>query len=226
MAVFCWDFDGTLVYSDHLWSNSVQKAILDTVPEARVKFENIRKCNTTGFSWQSPENSYCDRTGELWWEDMNCHFYKSCLLLGLDRQQSKSVAEKVRAIIKRPENYYLFNDAKETLEYIRSRGYINVLLSNNYPDLKDVTDALGLSQYFENMVISALVGYEKPRKEIFEIVKSLYPDENDFYMIGDNVSADIAGGKNVGMKTVLVHKGYDSRADYCFENLSEIKNML
>ncbi len=226
MGVFCWDFDGTLAYCNHLWSSSVQKALLDTVPDAKVEFNAIRKCNETGFSWHTPEKSYCDRTGEIWWEDMRQHFYRSYLILGLTPRQSEIASKKVRPIIKRPENYFLFDGVHEALQAVKAKGHKNILLSNNYPDLKEVTDALGLTGYFEHMVISALVGYEKPRKEIFEMARSLYPDETQFYMIGDNVNADIIGGKNAGMKTVLVHKGYDERADYCFENLTETESIL
>lgn len=226
LAVFCWDFDGTLTWCDHLWSGSVQKALLETVPDAKIEFNAIRKCNETGFSWHTPEKAYPDRTGELWWEDMNRHFYKSCLSLGLNEEQSRTAAEKVRAIIKKKENYFLFDGVYETLEHIKNQGHKNILLSNNYPDLKEVTDALDLTQYFEHMVISGLVGYEKPHPKLFEMAKALYPNESDFYMVGDNINADIIGGKNAGMKTILVHKGFDERADYCFDKLKNIKNIF
>lgn len=223
LSIFCWDFDGTLAWCDHLWSGSVQKALLDTVPDSKIEFSAIRKCNETGFSWHTPEKAYPDRTGEIWWEDMNRHFYKSYLSLGLTEEQSKTATEKVRTIILKKENYFLFDGAHETLEHLITKGHKNILLSNNFPDLKQVTDALDLTRYFEHMVISGLTGYEKPHPKIFEIAKALYPAETEFYMIGDNINADIIGGKNAGMKTILVHKGFDKRADYCFERLEEIK---
>lgn len=226
MSVFCWDFDGTLTYCDHLWSGSLQKAILDTVPYSKIEFKAIRKCNESGFTWQSPEKAYTDRTGEIWWKDMQKHFYKSCITLGLSPEQSEAASKKVRSIIKKTENYFLFDGVYKTLEYIKGQGHKNILLSNNYPDLKEVTDALKLTQYFEHMVISGLVGYEKPHPKIFEIAKSLYPDESEFYMVGDNINADIIGGKKAGMKTILVHKGFDEKADFCFDKLEEIKSLI
>lgn len=81
---------------------------------------------------------------------------------------------------------------------------------------------MGLSIYFDRIIVSALEGYDKPRKELFDIAKSYYPDEN-YIMIGDNITADIIGGKNSGMKTILVHNGFDNRADICVDNLSDIK---
>lgn len=41
-------------------------------------------------------------------------------------------------------------------------------------------------------------------------------------MVGDSLTADIVGGNNAGMKTVLVHRDYDEKADFCLENLKEI----
>ena len=61
--------------------------------------------------------------------------------------------------------------------------------------------------------------------EIFELANIKYPNA-EIYMIGDNVNADILGGKQAGMKTILVHKGYSEHADYCFDNLKEILSLI
>lgn len=45
-------------------------------------------------------------------------------------------------------------------------------------------------------------------------------------MVGDSVTADVVGGNNAGMKTVLVHKGYDDKADFCLENLEGIFELI
>ena len=100
-------------------------------------------------------------------------------------------------------------------------GHKNVLLSNNYPDLIEVLDKLELTKYFDRIIVSANYGYDKPRKELFDIAKALYPNE-EYIMVGDSITADIVGGNNAGMKTVLVHKGYEEKADFCTENLTEI----
>jgi FMN phosphatase YigB (HAD superfamily) len=84
---------------------------------------------------------------------------------------------------------------------------------------------LKIHHLFDFFAVSACVGYEKPRSEFFEIAKSRYPD-GEFYMIGDSVSADIIGGKKAGMKTILVHKGYNKNADFCVDKLSDILNII
>ncbi len=221
MAVICWDFDGTIAYSPHLWSNSVRKALNDTIPDNNVKFTDIRKCMATGFTWHTPYEDYSKMLGEDWWAFMESHIYNSYITLGLSKSQAETASKKVRGILKRTENYTLYKTAKEALAKTKEFGHTNIILSNNHPDLKEIIDNLGIDGYFENYIISALVGYDKPRKEIFEIAKEMYPDEK-FYMIGDSVSADIIGGKNAGMTTVLVHKGYNPNADFCVDKLTDV----
>jgi len=221
MAVLFWDFDGTLVHSNSLWSSSVYSALKDTDINTQVKFEHIRRCMAAGFTWHTPYEDYSKLIAEKWWKFMTDKIYIDYISLGVNPKTAKLAASKVRNIIKKADNYEIYSDAVEALEASIEKGNINVILSNNYPDLKDVTDALGLTEYFDKIIVSANVGYDKPRKEIFDIAKACYPDE-DYIMIGDNLGADIIGGKNAGMKTVLVHKGFSDDADLCCENLKDL----
>lgn len=225
MTILCWDFDGTIALSHHLWSNSVRKAINMIEPDNKINFLDIRKCMETGFSWQTPEADYPEATGQKWWLQMNEHFYKSYLSLGVSENSAKKASEAVREIILRTENYILYETAVDTLEKAKAMGHTNIILSNNYPELEQVLQNLGIRNLFEDVVVSACVGYEKPRNEFFEIAKKKYPD-GEFYMIGDSVSADIIGGRNAGMKTILVHKGYNKSADFCVDKLSDILNII
>ena len=225
MAILCWDFDGTIALSHHLWSNSVRKAIDLIEPDNKIDFLDIRKCMETGFSWHTPEIAYPHATGEKWWNAMNKHFYKSYLSLGVDEISAQKAAEAVREIILRTENYILYETAVDTLNEAKKRGHTNVILSNNYPELEQVLQKLGIRHLFEDVVVSACEGYEKPRAEIFDVIKSRYPD-GVFYMIGDSVKADIIGGRKAGMKTVLVHKGFNQNADYCADKLSDILKII
>lgn len=218
MCVFFWDFDGTLVYAGALWSKSIHKALMETDIYTQVKMDDIRKHMSYGFTWHTPDRDYSDITHEKWWDFMNQHFYKSYINCGVAEQTAAKAVKRVRGIIKRTENYTLYEDATATLVRIRQLGHRNVILSNNYPDLEEVLIKLGLSEYLDGVIVSAVEGYDKPRKELFEIAKKRFPARR-YYMIGDSVKADIIGGKNAGMKTILVHKGYSEHADYCFDTL-------
>ncbi len=221
MAVIFWDFDGTLVYSNPLWSNSAYNALKEIDKNTDVAFADIRKCMACGFTWHTPEMDYSKLIGDKWWEFMTDKIYRDYLSLGVKDDIAKRASVGVRRIIKRTDNYTLYPDTVETLEKSLAIGNTNAVLSNNYPDLIDVLNGLGLTEYFDNIFVSANVGYDKPRKEIFDIAKSFYPND-EYIMVGDSITADIIGGKSAGMKTVLVHKGYDKEADFCFDKLTDV----
>lgn len=152
---------------------------------------------------------------------MNKHIYESYINLGVDSGTAQKASRKVRNIIKEERNYKIYDDFKYTVTELKKHGVKNIILSNNYPELEEIVNNLRIAKYFDGIIVSALEGYDKPRKELFEIAKSRYPAD-EYYMIGDSVNADIIGGKNAGMKTVLVHNGFCENADFCFDRLSDI----
>lgn len=226
MSVIFWDFDGTIVHSNPLWSNSVYNALKSADINTAVEFSDIRKCMQSGFTWHTPDKDFCKLTGDKWWEFMNTKFYNDYIRLGVKSDIAEKAVKQIRDIIKSKSNYKLYSDAIATLKSVVEKGHKNVILSNNYPDLSDVIKALDLDKYFDKIIVSANIGYDKPRPEIFEYAKNLYPNYNDFIMIGDNPNADIVGGKNANMKTVLVHNEKNNSADYCFNDLKSILDIL
>lgn len=225
MKVIFWDFDGTLVYSNPLWSGSVYKALKETDGGTKIRFEDIRKHMAYGFTWHTPNEDYKNITGDKWWDFMRRHFYGAYIKLGVPADIAAAAADKVKSIIVRTENYTLYDDTVYALKALRDKGFINVVLSNNYPELKEVLHKLDLLDFFDKVIVSALEGYNKPRMELFEIAKALYPN-SQYYMIGDSISADIAGGNNAGMTTILVHRGFCGDADFCFDDLSSAVEYL
>ena len=226
MSVIFWDFDGTIVHSNPLWSNSVYNALKSVDINTAVEFSDIRKCMQIGFTWHTPDKDFSQLTGDKWWEFMNTKFYNDYIRLGVKSDIAEKAVNQIRDIIKSKSNYKLYSDAIATLKSVVEKGHKNVILSNNYPDLSDVIKALDLDKYFDKIIVSANIGYDKPRPEIFEYAKNLYPNYNDFIMIGDNPNADIVGGKNANMKTVLVHNEKNNSADYCFNDLKSILDIL
>ncbi|MDE5670967.1 MAG: HAD family hydrolase [Eubacterium sp.] len=226
MKVIFWDFDGTLVYSNPLWSNSVYNALKSVDGNTTVTFSEIRKLMASGFTWHMPNENYTEFTNEKWWQYMNHYFYSCYLSLNTPQNIAEQATAKIRDIIKKKENYTLYSDAVSTLKKLKSKGIKNVILSNNYPDLCDVLKELEIYDLFDDFVISAAVGYDKPRKEIFEIAENFYPNADEYYMVGDSVNADIVGGNCAGFKTILVHKGFCEKADYCFDDLKSIVDLF
>jgi putative hydrolase of the HAD superfamily len=219
-----WDFDGTLVYSEHLWSGSLLKALERHYPDNKITLADIRPLMARGFTWDTPDNDYSAMTGELWWEFINRHILGVYKALGLSHNDAEAIAGYVRGIIKETDNYHVYSDTFDTLLKCRQNGWKNYILSNNYPELREVTDKLGFSGYFDGYIISGEIGYDKPRREIYDYALKISGNPDNCFMIGDNFYADIIGAENAGIKAILVHK--KDRTKYQADNLADIFDIM
>lgn len=52
-TVLFWDFDGTLAEAPHIWSNTLYRLLLDTVPDCDVTLADIRRYTACIFPWDS-----------------------------------------------------------------------------------------------------------------------------------------------------------------------------
>lgn len=89
-----------------------------------------------------------------------------------------------------------------------------------------------MKKYFSRLFISEAVGAMKPSKEYFDYcIENANAKKDEIVLIGDSLTADIAGGRNAGIKTVWFnHDRTDIPEnkiwDYYVESLDEIKNIL
>ncbi len=101
-----------------------------------------------------------------------------------------------------------FEDSLAALALTRTAGWRNVILSNHVPELPELVATLGLRQDVEQIFTSALIGYEKPHPEAFNVVLAACGAPRRSWMVGDNPLADVAGAEAVGIPAVLVrHEG-------------------
>ncbi len=231
MKTLFWDFDGTLSCPRHMWSGTVLSVMKEAFPELEVGLEDVRQGLGSPYPWNNLECDWRECVGEAWWDyyiDKVAQFYAS---YGAGAKQAVQMGKRVRAVILSPESYILYPDALPTLRLCRRMGYHSFLLSNNYPELWEVAQKLGIAQYMEGCIVSGQEGYDKPRRELFEIAleRAGYPDK--CVMIGDNPIADIWGAQQVGMETVLVHRSpeecmEDTLPDFACDTLAEIVNIL
>ncbi|MDE7124064.1 MAG: hypothetical protein K2N83_01070, partial [Eubacterium sp.] len=105
MIVVFWDFDGTLVYSNPLWSKSVYEALKNVCSDTLVTFNEIRVCMASGFTWHTPDEDYSEIINDKWWQHMNHYFYNIYIKLGVPEDKAKRAVAQIRNIIKRKENY-------------------------------------------------------------------------------------------------------------------------
>lgn len=123
--------------------------------------------------------------------------------------------------------------AEETLAYLAEK-YPLYTASNASRFQQEIRlEKAGLSRYFSGMFASEDIGFQKPAKEFFyACCEMLYPVlPSEIIMIGDNVTADIIGAKNFGLKSIWFnYKGeaFDSYSftDFYVDKLRDIMNIL
>src|ERR1700744_4820530 len=103
-----------------------------------------------------------------------------------------------------PTKTNLFPDAHEVLQYLQSK-YALHLISNGFRESTEIKIAgTNLGGYFQNIIISEIVGVNKPDKAIFEHALNLAAATKDeSLMIGDSLEAAVYGALNFGMAAVF-----------------------
>lgn len=123
--------------------------------------------------------------------------------------------------------------ADEVCRYLKGK-YILCAASNAFHDQQLNRLAIsGLLPYFDHVFVSESLGYRKPEKAFFDACRAPLPGvaAEECVMIGDSLTADIAGGKNAGMKTIWYNHAHRPVPEHCaadqiVDSLSQIKDIL
>lgn len=115
--------------------------------------------------------------------------------------------EDLYAAFSRPEVWKTYPETRITLETARERGLRLAVISNWDRRLPEILDGLDLTRYFEQIVVSAIEGVEKPAAEIFHLtLEKLGTRPERALHIGDSPLEDYEGSKAVGMVPVLIDR--------------------
>tara|TARA_Y200000002_G_scaffold344436_1_gene317660 strand:- start:2001 stop:2687 length:687 start_codon:yes stop_codon:yes gene_type:complete len=124
---------------------------------------------------------------------------------------------------------HLFDGTKEILNYLKPNYKLHII-TNGFKEVQyGKLEKSGISQYFETVTNSEMVGVKKPNRKIFDYAIAVSKAQiQSSLMIGDNLEADILGAKNMGMDAlcfnyhkVCIPKGIES-----INHLLELKKYL
>ena len=129
-----------------------------------------------------------------------------------------------------PRKTNLFPYTHETLSYLATRYELH-LITNGFEEVQHVKIATSkLAPYFGKMITSERAGVKKPDKGIFlHALKETTARRQESLMIGDNLEADIAGARRIGMDQVFFnpHKQpHGEKPTYEVDCLSKLKEFL
>lgn len=224
-AIF-WDFDGTLTVSNHLWSRCLHQALGPLAGRLGITREMLSPLLGRGFPW-TPEGDPSLK-GDAWWPAMVPVFAEACRQAGVPALPAEESAWQMRELVLRRENYQVRPDAAATLAVCAYKGWKNYILSNNFPELEQVTEALGLRRFFAGIVNSGQVGLCKPDERMFRRAELAAGFPSLIWMVGDNPAADIAGARQAGWHTAhIAEPGTpNSGAEVTVSSLSELLKYL
>jgi len=101
----------------------------------------------------------------------------------------------------------VYPDALPALDELAAAGFRLLALSNWDPRLPLVLERLDLARYFEAIVYSAEVGFEKPHETIFRhALEEIDLSAGSVVHVGDRQLDDVEGATAVGMHALLVDR--------------------
>ena len=106
-----------------------------------------------------------------------------------------------------PEQWRLFPDALPALAAVAEQGYVQGVISDWGADLLPILHTLGVTRYLRFVVVSTVVGFAKPSREIFHqaLVRAEVPAEAAVY-VGDSYGRDVIGARGAGLRPVLLDR--------------------
>lgn len=121
--------------------------------------------------------------------------------------------------------------AIDAIADIKQLGLKVGLVSNGKSPIQEMSfAALGIADFFDDVIVSDAVGYKKPDRKIFELAcRRLKVKPENAVFIGDNPIADIQGASNAGMYTIYIPGVFgDScrHADKICGNLKDLAGLI
>jgi len=126
-----------------------------------------------------------------------------------------------------PTKTNLFAGAHEVLTYLKSKYKLH-LISNGFKESTEIKIAgTNIGGYFENVIISEIVGVNKPDKAIFKHALSLAgATKAESIMIGDSLEADVRGALNFGMDAIYFNPTNLPKPDDVPVQVNNLKELM
>ena len=186
-----------------------------TARGVRVKQEQIYAAERTA-KRQMDESVHMGKVDARYWETFFEHLLNAVNIddreLMMELQKSAQRAHSWCGI--RPGTADVLADLQQRFKL--------AVISNSDGSIRTLLGDLGLLKYFEVVVDSSLVGYEKPDPRIFRAAleaTSAAPEQSLY--VGDVLSVDYEGARNVGMQAILM----DVAGAYAGTDLPRIESL-
>ena len=124
-----------------------------------------------------------------------------------------------------PGAYRLYPETLSVLTQLRQAGYVVGVISNWDSRLNSILKGLGLMDHVQHVTISALVGWEKPHRAVFDHALqavSVAPDRA--LHIGDSLREDIQGASQAGLQPLWLQR--DEAPESAYPVIRDLNGVL
>lgn len=107
----------------------------------------------------------------------------------------------------RTDSWVLYDDARATLDTLKRRGLILVMISNFDSRVLRIIRGLGIADHFDSVFLSSSAGFAKPAAGIFHLALERHHIAPDEAMhVGDSPETDVEGALRAGVRPVLLDR--------------------
>jgi putative hydrolase of the HAD superfamily len=130
------------------------------------------------------------------------------LLAALDAPlDAETVRVELAEQFSRPDHFLVFADVPDALDDLVVQGVRLGVVSNWSDRLPALLDGLALGRYFESVVVSAVVGHDKPGRGIFEHALAHFGARPEQALhVGDHPVNDLSGARAAGLGALLLDR--------------------
>ena len=140
---------------------------------------------------------------------------------------AQTAAEVFRAATR--SHLSLYPDVEKTLTALQKKYRLGALSDGQEVWAIPELNAVGLSDFFEHVLVSSHYGYRKPDPRLFKkLLKKMHLDPNEAVYVGNDMYRDVYGAQGVGLKTVFFRSNQgeqtfpDAKPDYVISRFSKL----
>jgi putative hydrolase of the HAD superfamily len=127
----------------------------------------------------------------------------------------------------------LYPGVADTLRQLRSKYRLAVVTDAQSPWAVPELNAVGLSGYFDPIIVSGDFGYRKPDRRLFKAaLEAMGMEAAEVLFVGNDMYRDVHGAQKVGLKAVFFKSNQGTqekagvRADYIIYEFPELLNAI
>jgi putative hydrolase of the HAD superfamily len=129
-----------------------------------------------------------------------------------------------------PLKTHLLPHALEILDYLFNRYQLHIITNGFLTTQQIKIKNCGLNKYFKSLTTSEVLGYNKPRPEIFhQALSAVHARKEECIMIGDDLEVDVLSARKFGIDQVFLNRDkvvHKEAITYEITSLDELKIIL